>query len=67
MSQQPHAWTDDEGRVHYSLDHARGGALGPASWTSDNDVNPICGCHLASRCLNCRCCTNCEGCYCGEE
>jgi hypothetical protein len=43
----------------------------PPWWAPDpgavNDVNPICGCHINSRCPDCRCCRNCEGCYCGEE
>jgi len=65
VREQPCGWTDDLGIIHYSLKHARGG-VGPASWTSENDVNPICGCHLASRCLGCGCCTTCDGCYCEE-
>jgi len=31
------------------------------------DVNPICGCHIRSRCTGCGCCTWCEGCYCHED
>jgi hypothetical protein len=31
------------------------------------DVNPICGCHIRTRCPDCRCCRSCEGCYCHED
>jgi hypothetical protein len=61
-----HAWTGSDGTRHYSLDSALGGGQGPASWSSEHDCNPICGCHLASRCSSCGVCTSCDGCYCGE-
>lgn len=31
------------------------------------DVNPICGCHIRSRCPSCTGCTGCDACYCGED
>jgi hypothetical protein len=46
---------------------ATGGPALPAPYTPDNDVNPICGCHLRSRCDGCGTCTSCDGCYCGED
>lgn len=44
-----------------------GGPALPDTYTADNDVNPICGCHRRSKCVGCGQCTNCDGCYCGEE
>jgi hypothetical protein len=64
---QARVWTDSYGVTHYSLDHAAGGARGPAEWTDDYDCNPVCGCHLASKCRSCGVCTSCDGCYCGED
>lgn len=60
-------YEDSDGVRHYSLDNAIGGGQGPAFWTSENDCNPICGCHLAAKCRGCNVCTNCDGCYCGED
>jgi hypothetical protein len=60
-------WTDGADVAHYTLDHALGGAEGPAAWTSEHDCNPVCGCHLASKCLGCGVCTSCDGCYCRED
>lgn len=42
------------------------GSSGSATFTTEHDCNPICGCHLASKCGSCNVCTNCDGCYCGE-
>jgi hypothetical protein len=39
----------------------------PSPYTPDNDVNPICGCHLRARCAGCGVCTTCDGCYCDED
>lgn len=61
------AWTDDDGAVHYSRSHAAGGPYGGASWSSDYDCNPVCGCHLSARCRGCGVCTTCDGCYCQED
>lgn len=40
-------------------------------WAPDpgavNDVNPICGHHVNARCRDCRCCMDCDGCYCNED
>lgn len=60
------ARTDDYGVTHYYRDRAQGTGGGPASWSSEHDCNPVCGCHLASKCLGCMVCMNCGGCYCGE-
>jgi hypothetical protein len=62
-----HMWTDSDGTNFYSLNRALGGAWGPAAWSSEHDCNPICGDHLAYRCGDCRVCTECDGCYCGES
>lgn len=59
-------WTGSDGTAYYQRDHALGGARGPAEWSSEHDCNPICGCHLASKCRSCGVCTSCDGCYCGE-
>lgn len=59
-------WTGSDGTVHYSRERARGTAGGPAQWSDEHDCNPICGCHLASKCLGCNVCMECDGCYCGE-
>lgn len=59
-------WTDSYGTTHYERDRAKGTAGGPARWSSEHDCNPICGCHLASKCLGCNVCMNCDGCYCNE-
>lgn len=32
-----------------------------------HDVNPVCGCHIRSKCEGCQVCTNCDGCYCNED
>jgi len=37
------------------------------SYTAEHDVNPICGCHIRSRCVGCTSCTSCDGCYCDEH
>lgn len=58
--------TDADGTEHYYRERAQGTAGGPAQWSSEHDCNPICGCHLASKCLGCRVCMSCDGCYCGE-
>jgi hypothetical protein len=42
------------------------GSNGSASFSCEYDCNPICGCHLASKCGSCNVCTDCDGCYCGE-
>lgn len=60
------SYTDSNGVTHYTRRHARGTAGGPAQWTSEHDCNPICGCHLASKCLGCNACMTCDGCYCHE-
>jgi hypothetical protein len=44
-----------------------GGPAVPASYTASNDVNPVCGCHLRSKCMGCGVCTSCDGCYCYED
>lgn len=61
------SWVDDHGTVHYERSAESGGPPGGASWTSDHDCNPICGCHLSAKCRGCNVCTDCDGCYCGEE
>lgn len=58
--------TDADGTVHYIRYAAKGTGGGPAQWSSEHDCNPICGCHLASKCLGCGVCMSCDGCYCGE-
>jgi hypothetical protein len=60
------SWTGTDGTVHYERDRAQGTAAGPAHWSSEHDCNPICGCHLASKCLGCNVCMTCDGCYCNE-
>lgn len=60
------SWTGADGDVHYARERARGTAGGPAQWSSEHDCNPICGCHLAAKCLGCNACMECDGCYCGE-
>jgi hypothetical protein len=60
------SWTDSDGTAHYTRDRARGTAGGPAQWSSEHDCNPICGCHLADKCLSCNVCMSCDGCYCNE-
>lgn len=60
------SWTDSDGDVHYERDRAIGGAAGPSRWSTAHDCNPICGCHLAAKCLGCNVCTTCDGCFCGE-
>lgn len=44
-----------------------GGPAVPTPYTATNDVNPVCGCHLRSKCSACSGCTGCDGCYCGED
>lgn len=61
------SWVDSHGVTNYMRDHARGTACGPAHWTNQDDVNPICGHHLASKCLGCGVCMTCDGCYCREN
>lgn len=55
-----------DGETYYHRDQAEGTAGGPAEWSSFHDCNPICGCHLASKCRGCNVCMNCDGCYCNE-
>jgi hypothetical protein len=43
------------------------GSSGSAVFTCDHDCNPVCGCHLASKCGSCNVCTDCDGCYCWED
>lgn len=50
----------------WGLVHSDGPTV-PASYTPDDDVNPICGCHKRAQCLGCGTCTNCDDCYCGED
>ena len=61
------AWTNDAGTTYYSRSYKAGGPYGGASWSSDDDCNSICGCHLAAKCQGCRVCTICDGCYCLED
>ncbi len=61
------SWTDSNGTQHYSRSAEAGGPPGGAQWTSEHDCNPVCGCHLASKCRGCGVCTSCDGCYCYEE
>lgn len=65
--EKPQVYTDNDGTRHYQLEHATGGAAGPAWWTSEHDCNPICGCHLSAKCRGCNVCTSCDGCYCNED
>jgi hypothetical protein len=58
--------TDADEVEHYTRHQALGMGGGPAQWSSEHDCNPICGCHLASKCLGCNVCMNCDSCYCGE-
>lgn len=60
------SWTDADGTIHYQRDHALGGGRGPSQWSTEHDCNPICGCHLAAKCLGCNVCLTCDGCYCDE-
>jgi hypothetical protein len=60
------SWTDGEGTFYYERHRARGTAGGPASWSSEHDCNPICGCHLEAKCLGCNVCMECDSCYCNE-
>lgn len=60
------AWTDGDGTIHYVRDHALGSGGGPATWSSEHDCNPICGCHLSAKCHGCGVCMTCDGCYCNE-
>lgn len=59
-------WTDPDGTRHYERGRARGYANGPARWSEEYDCNPVCGHHLASKCLGCNVCLTCDGCYCRE-
>ena len=43
------------------------GSHGSARFSSEYDCNPVCGCHLASKCGTCNVCTDCDGCYCYED
>ena len=60
------SWTDTFGTTHYALSYEAGGLPGGAEWSSEHDCNPICGCHLSSKCRGCSVCTYCDGCYCNE-
>lgn len=60
------SYTDSDGAVHYTRNHAKGTAGGPASWSSEHDCNPICGHHLSAKCQGCGVCMSCDGCYCYE-
>lgn len=64
MSEGYSWWHED---VPISRDTDRGGPAVRDTWTSSDDVNPICGCHRRSNCLGCGTCTNCDACYCGED
>lgn len=44
-----------------------GGPATPSSYRQYDDVNPVCGCHMRSRCASCASCTSCDSCYCGED
>jgi hypothetical protein len=59
-------WTDGYGTTHYQRNQAQGTAGGPAQWSDEHDANPVCGCHLASKCRGCGVCMSCDGCYCNE-
>jgi hypothetical protein len=61
------SYTDSDGVTHYTRNQARGTGGGPAQWSSEHDCNPICGCHLASKCTGCGVCMWCDGCYCRED
>jgi hypothetical protein len=61
------SYEDSDGVVHYTRNRAQGTAQGPAQWSSEHDCNPICGCHLASKCRSCNVCMTCDGCYCNES
>lgn len=61
------SWIGEDGETHYIRYAAKGAGGGPAQWSSAHDCNPICGCHLAAKCLGCGVCVNCDGCYCFEE
>lgn len=43
------------------------GSRGSVRFSGEYDCNPICGCHLASKCAGCNVCTDCDGCYCYED
>lgn len=58
--------TERDGVVYYVRNRAKGTAAGPARWSSLDDVNPVCGHHLASKCTGCNGCLTCDGCYCRE-
>ena len=62
------ASTDSTGATRYwrTGDGEAGGPPGGSQWTSEHDCNPVCGCHLASKCQGCGVCTSCDGCYCEE-
>jgi hypothetical protein len=62
-----HMWVDSNGTNHYSLTRALGGGRGSSAWSDEHDCNPVCGHHLAWRCASCSVCTECDGCYCGEN
>jgi hypothetical protein len=67
----------DPSGVRYDWSHTGGNGItiyerdipggGRARWSSEHDCNPICGCHLASKCIGCGVCTSCDGCYCNED
>ena len=59
------SWTDADGDTHYSRSPG-GQPPGGSHWSSTHDCNPICGCHLSSKCDGCHVCTSCDGCYCEE-
>ena len=61
------SYTDGAGVTYYTRNKAHGYAGGPARWSSEHDCNPICGCHLASKCTGCNACLTCDGCYCNED
>lgn len=60
------SYVDADGETHYTRNRAAGTGGGPARWSTLHDCNPICGCHLASKCSGCGACMNCDGCYCFE-
>lgn len=61
------SYVDSQGTTHYHRSAESGGPHGGADWSSEHDCNPICGCHLSSKCRGCGVCTYCDGCYCEED
>lgn len=61
------SYTNGDGTVFYERSAESGGLPGGARWSSEHDCNPVCGCHLSAKCRGCNVCTDCDGCYCGED